>query len=157
MTGVQTCALPIYDQPATSQPRNTQPGVDQPVDEQSGKSLGSSPIRDWFEEDSGDRQNLEVSVPTPAKFTYPLPSHSADPAEQDQMCWAEEQILQHSSAGDTDGPSAAAARKRAVPSEPSAAPAPPSKKTKITTKIIKKPSMKPGEGAKRKKIPQSAA
>jgi hypothetical protein len=41
-----------------------------------------------------------------------------------------------------------AARKRAVPSEPVAEAAPPPKKTKIVTKIMKKPGVKPGEAAR---------
>ena len=50
-----------------------------------------------------------------------------------------------------------AARKRAVSSEPTADAAPAPKKTKIVTKIIKKPGIKPGGGVRPKKIPQSKA
>ena len=50
-----------------------------------------------------------------------------------------------------------AARKRAVPSESVAKAAPPPKKTKIVTKIVKKPGVKPGEVVRRKKTPQAKA
>ena len=73
------------------------------------------------------------------------------------MHWAAEQILTPPSTGDSGGPSTVAACKRAVPSEPVADAAPPPKKTKIVTKIVKKPGVKPGEAARRKKIPQAKA
>ena len=68
-----------------------------------------------------------------------------------QTRWATEKILTPPSTGDSGGPSIVAARKRVVPSEPTADAAPALKKTKI----VKKAGMKPGEGVRRKKIPQS--
>ena len=133
------------------------PGVVQPNDDQSGKNLGRGSICDWSDKDSSDRQNLEVLAPSLAEFEYLLPSHTADPVEQDQIRWAEEQILLQSSAGDTGGPSDTTGRKHDAPSEPPVNPAPAPRKTKITTKIIKKAGIKPGEGVKRKRVPESAA
>ena len=129
------------------------PGPAQPNDDQQGKNLGHGFIRDWSEEDSSDRRNLEVLALSSTEFEYPLPTHTADSAEQDQIRWAEDQILLQSPSGDTGAPSDTATHKRAAPSEPPANPAPAPKKTKI----IKKAGIKPGEAAKRKRVPESTA
>ena len=129
------------------------PGPAQLNDDQRGKNLGHGFIREWSDEDSNDRQNLEVLAPSSIEFEYPLPAHTADSAEQDQIRWAEDQILQQPSSRDPGAPTDTVARKRAAPSEPAANPAPAAKKTKI----VKKAGVKPIEAAKCKRVPEAAA
>ena len=52
------------DQLGDNQTGVNQPGDNQPGDDQPDKTYDRGSIRDWSDEDSGDRQNLEVPAPT---------------------------------------------------------------------------------------------